>query len=217
MGTNDWNHYACHVTEDDILETARFVANSSLAAAGYSYINVDDCWASTTRDEHGQLQADPLTFPHGMEWLVEQIHGLGLKFGIYSCASQPTCARRQGSLYHETSDAALFASWKVDYLKYDKCGEGSLGIAAYAAMRDALNRTGRPIFYDAASIDPILADAEMPYLGNSVGTWSDIKSEWGHLMRNIDNNDRWAALAKPGYFNDPGTLCRRLCRAPAGC
>ena len=63
-------------------------------------------------------------------------------------------------------------------VKYDKCGEGSLGISAYAAMRDALNRTGRAIFYDAASIDPLVADAEMPYLGNSVGTWSDIKSEW---------------------------------------
>ena len=162
--------------------------------------------ALPTRDAKGRLQADLRAFPHGMKWLGEQIHSLGLLFGLYSCASQPTCARRQGSLYSEAIDAASFASWGVDYVKYDKCGESSLGIVAYSAMRDALNATGRMIFFDAASVFTLSPDPEIPFVGNSFGTWSDIKSEWHHLMRNIDNNDRWALLARPGYFNDPDML-----------
>lgn len=45
------------------------------------------------------------------------------KFGIYGAAGQTTCGSRAGSLYYEYGDAATYASWGVDYVKYDDCGE----------------------------------------------------------------------------------------------
>lgn len=55
--------------------------------------------------------------------LVDYIHSLGLKFGIYSDAGTKTCAGYPGSLGHEDTDAAAFASWGVDYLSMCACVE----------------------------------------------------------------------------------------------
>jgi alpha-galactosidase len=63
-------------------------------------------------------------------------------------AGYQTCAGRPGSLGYETIDANTYASWTVDYLKYDNCHtDGSIPEKRYPVMRDALNATGRPIFY----------------------------------------------------------------------
>src|SRR5437868_6480484 len=41
-----------------------------------------------------------------------------------------------------------WASWGVDYLKYDNCNNQNVDARTrYSAMRDALARTGRPIVY----------------------------------------------------------------------
>ena len=45
----------------------------------------------------------------------------GLKLGVYSDAGMATCGGRVGSLGHEAADAARFAAWGVDLLKYDNC------------------------------------------------------------------------------------------------
>lgn len=83
-----------------------------------------------------------------MKPLGDYIHQNGLKFGIYSSAGTMTCAKRAGSLYHESIDAQDFADWGVDYLKYDNCYNDSItGLIRYPTMRDALKATGRPIFY----------------------------------------------------------------------
>ena len=67
------------------------------------------------------MQADPETFPSGMKALGDYIHSKGLKFGIYSSAGTHTCEGRAGSLGNEQIDADTWASWGVDYLKYDNC------------------------------------------------------------------------------------------------
>lgn len=88
-----------------------------------------------------------------MKYVADKVHSLGLKFGIYSSAGLYTCAKYPGSLNYEGNDAALWASWGVDYLKYDNCfnqglsGTPELSFRRYEAMSNALNDTGRPILY----------------------------------------------------------------------
>ena len=86
-----------------------------------------------------------------MKWLGDQIHSFGLKFGMYSDAGKQQCCSRfygagvnDGSLGYEKQDAKTFASWGVDYLKHDSCGQAA---SSYPDMRDALNATGRHIYY----------------------------------------------------------------------
>jgi alpha-galactosidase len=116
MGFNTWNKFACNIQEDLVKEMAHAIVDSGLHKLGYEYINLDDCW-QITRNETGYIVEDPHAFPSGMASLVEYVHDLGLKFGLYSDAGLRTCAIRPGSLGYETKDATLYAEWGVDYLK----------------------------------------------------------------------------------------------------
>ena len=91
-----------------------------LVDAGYVYLNIDDCWHGQ-RDSLGFIHEDPEKFPSGMKALGDFLHSKGIKFGIYSDAGDFTCACYSGSRGHEYQDALTYASWGVDYLKYDWC------------------------------------------------------------------------------------------------
>src|SRR5262245_47743129 len=149
MGWNSWNTFGCAINEQVIRETADALVTSGMAAAGYVYVNIDDCWMDYGRDPEGNLRPDPLSFPNGIAALADYVHARGLKLGIYSSAGTLTCAGRPGSIGYETRDAARFAEWGVDYLKYDNCGDhlGRTAIQRFTAMRDALVATGRPIVF----------------------------------------------------------------------
>lgn len=121
MGWSSWNIFRHNINENVILDIAKAVKESGLADAGYVYINLDDCWHSSMRDENGRLQGDFSTFPHGIKWLVEQINELGLKVGIYSSNGTLTCEDLPASLYNEQIDAETFAEWGIEYFKYDYC------------------------------------------------------------------------------------------------
>ena len=121
MGWSSWNIFRHNINENVILDIAKAVKESGLADAGYVYINLDDCWQSSLRDENGKLQGDFSTFPHGIKWLVEQINELGLKVGIYSSNGTLTCEDLPASLYNEQIDAETFAEWGIEYFKYDYC------------------------------------------------------------------------------------------------
>ena len=69
----------------------------------------------------GWLTVDKKKFPQAMKWVAQQLHNMGFLYGMYSSAGEMTCARYEGSLDYETQDAQSFASWDVDYLKYDNC------------------------------------------------------------------------------------------------
>jgi len=145
MGWNSWNKFACDVNEDMIRSMADAMVKSGMKDAGYEYINVDDCW-QVSRDANGNIVADPQRFPHGMKALGDYIHSLGLKFGVYSDAGSKTCAGRPGGLGHEYQDALQYATWGVDYLKYDWCNTTTQDAqASYANIRSALDATGRHI------------------------------------------------------------------------
>jgi alpha-galactosidase len=123
-----------------------------LRDVGYSYVVLDDCWA-TDRGSDGFQVVDPKKFPRGMKHVSDAVHNLGLLFGMYSSAGEMTCARYPGSLDHETKDAQSFASWGVDYLKYDNCyhlgrfGTPQISYNRFEVMWKAINATGRPILY----------------------------------------------------------------------
>ncbi len=121
MGWNSWNKFGCNVSETLIKATADAMVSSGMRAAGYQYVNIDDCWMSHDRNAAGQLVPDPVKFPDGMKALADYVHGKKLKLGIYSSAGTQTCAGYPASLDHETTDAQSFADWGIDYLKYDNC------------------------------------------------------------------------------------------------
>lgn len=56
MGWSSWNTFRQNINQDLILEVAEAMEASGLAEAGYNYINLDDCWHSSVRDEMGRLQ-----------------------------------------------------------------------------------------------------------------------------------------------------------------
>ncbi|KAH9767450.1 alpha-galactosidase 3 [Citrus sinensis] len=207
MGWNSWNFFACNISETIIKETTDALVSTGLAELGYDHVNIDDCWSSPLRDLKGQLVPDTITFPSGIKALADYVHGKGLKLGIYSDAGVFTCQVRPGSLFHEKDDAALFASWGVDYLKYDNCF--NLGIEPkkrYPPMRDALNETGCSIFYSLCEWgvdDPALWAGKV---GNSWRTTGDINDTWASMTSIADINDKWASYAGPGGWNDPDML-----------
>ena len=130
MGWSSWNCFRNKINENVILDIAKAVKESGLAEAGYVYVNIDDCWQSSMRDENGKLQGDLGTFPHGIKWLVNEVNSLGLKLGIYSSNGTLTCEDLPASLNNERIDADTFAEWGVEYFKYDYCHNVALPSAA---------------------------------------------------------------------------------------
>jgi alpha-galactosidase len=155
MGWNSWNTFGCGVTEQIVRAQADALVSSGLAAAGYRYVVVDDCWQAPSRDPSGGLVASSDRFPSGMAALGDYLHSRGLRFGIYTGAGARTCAQLNGtypgdtgSRGHESVDAATFAAWGVDYVKDDWCSSESDPVAqrsAFTAMRDAIRATGQPM------------------------------------------------------------------------
>jgi alpha-galactosidase len=228
MGWDDWNSFGCNVSETLVRQVADAIVANGMATLGYQYVIVDDCWFEPTRDASGNLRGSATRFPSGMKALGDYLHGKGLKFGIYEVPSDRTCAQRvgtypgsTGSQGHEVQDARTFASWGVDYLKYDWCsssGTISQQVTAFATMRDALAATGRPI---VLSINPNSFHAitgpsrNWGDVANQWRTTEDITTAWDTGNVNsfpmgvhdiIDINTPLAAYAAPGRFNDPDML-----------
>src|SRR5699024_7822608 len=106
------------VTAADVRHAADALVKSGMAAAGYTYVIIDDGWQGK-RDADGVLHPNK-KFPD-MKALADYVHGKGLKFGIYSSPGKHTCGDFNGSYGHVEQDAEMYASWGVDYLKYDLC------------------------------------------------------------------------------------------------
>jgi alpha-galactosidase len=222
MGWNSWNHFAGKVTEQDVKDAADALVSTGMKDAGYVYVNVDDTWEGE-RDAQGVLHTND-KFPD-MKALGDFIHARGLKFGIYSSPGTQTCAHFAGSYGHEQQDADLYASWGVDYLKYDLCGFRTLmkaGTAdhpqdpdyanqmmkdSYTKMRRALDKTGRPI---VLSLCQYGMDDVWKW-GASVGgnlwrTTGDIRDDYDSMAKIGFGQAGLASYAGPGHWNDPDML-----------
>jgi alpha-galactosidase len=216
MGWNSWNTFECNLTGTLIQGVADAMVSSGMQAAGYQYVNVDDCWMDG-RDSNGNLQWNATKFPSGIPALAAYVHGKGLKFGIYETPNTVTCvgiyggiapAVAVGSLGHEAGDAQTFASWGVDFLKYDLCnGERS----SFATMRDALRATGRPIVYSVNPGDGSGYPQNTPGWDptSTANMWrfaSDITATYASVTSIIDLDAPFFGLAGPGHWNDADML-----------
>ena len=217
MGWSTWNKFQGNISEDIIKGIADAMVESGLRAAGYTYINIDDCWHGQ-RDGNGFIQADPVKFPNGMKAVADYVHMKGLKLGIYSDAGTGTCANMPGSLGHEYQDALQYARWGVDYLKYDWCNTTNVNPqGAYQLISDALRAAGRPIFLSMCEWGNSHPWKWAREVGHSWRTTPDIWCDFDSLrvfpgytqfgvMQCIQFNDSLRQYAAPGYWNDPDML-----------
>jgi alpha-galactosidase len=214
MGFNNWNSTQCRAdfNEAMIKGIADLFVSRGLRDVGYQYVNIDDCWALPQRDARGDLVPDPARFPNGIKALADYVHARGLKFGIYTSAGTKTCntAGFPGALGREQQDATLFASWGVDYLKYDNCNnQGVDAQQRYTAMRDALASTGRPVTYSITEwgrTGPPKVWEWGKEVGNLWRTTGDISDNWSSMISRAQANRVLARWAGPGHWNDPDML-----------
>lgn len=197
MGWNSWNKFNCNIDESLIKQTALALISTGLASKGYHYVNLDDCW-QVARDANGFIIEDKNKFPAGMKGLSEFLHSKNLKFGVYSDAGYYTCAKRPGSLGVEIKDAQKYAEWEVDYLKYDNCNtDGTSPKLRYPVMRDALNKTGRPIFFSMCEWGVENPATWATEVGNSWRTTEDIVDNWNSFLHILDQQvglEKYAGL-----------------------
>jgi alpha-galactosidase len=206
MGWNSWNKFACNVSEQLIRETADAMVSTGMKAAGYQYVNIDDCW-QVSRDAQGTIVADPKRFPSGIKALADYVHSKGLRLGVYTDAGRLTCQKRPGSYEHEVQDAKTYASWGVDYVKIDWChAEGLDPEVQYAKFRDALAQSGRPIVFSICNWGVKAPWAWGPATGNLWRTTGDINDTYDRMSVIGFSQNGLEKFAGPGHWNDPDML-----------
>lgn len=216
MGWNSWNAYGIHNTAERTLGSAVAMVRSGLAAKGFNYINIDDGWQNGRRTD-GEIKT---TAAFGdMKRLADEVHRLGLRFGIYSSPGPTTCGGHTGSFGHELQDAQTYARWGVDYLKYDWCSYGrevpphpdlEQFIKPYHVMRRALDKVDRDIFFSLCQYGMGHVwtwGGTAPVLGNSYRISYDINDSWKSMCSNGFRSDGMLfPFAGPGHWNDPDML-----------
>lgn len=219
MGWSTWNHYAHAISDKLIREQADAMVASGMKDAGYVYVHIDGGWEGQ-RDANGVLHPLP-TFPD-MKALGDYIHSKGLKFGLYSGPGPVTCAGAEASYGHEEQDAQMFASWGVDYLKYDLCSyriimqqesggdvakAEAMMHAAYEKMHQAILKTGRPMVFSMCQYGLGEVWTWGPQVGGNMWrTSNDINDTYERMMSIADRQARLAKYAGPGHWNDPDFL-----------
>jgi alpha-galactosidase len=214
LGWNSWNTFETEIDEALIRQTAEAMIANGMQAAGYNYIVIDDGWEAKERDEMGNIVPDAKRFPGGMKAMGDFLHAKGFKFGIHNCAGVKTCAGFPGGRGHEFQDARAYASWGVDYLKYDWCDHGTADAEeTYKTMRDALHAAGRPIVYSLCewgNNKPWMWAREIGHLWRTTGDVTDCYDcqavysvGWKHILDAQVGLDKYAG---PDHWNDPDML-----------
>ena len=206
MGWNSWNKFGCNVSDRLIREMADAMVSSGMQAAGYQYVNIDDCW-QVSRDAQGTIVADPTRFASGIKAVADYVHSKGLKLGVYTDAGRQTCEGRPGSYQHEEQDAKSYAAWGVDYVKVDWChAEGLDPTVRYAKVRDALAQAGRPIVFSICNWGVNAPWTWGPSTGNLWRTTGDISDHYDRMSVIGFSQNGLEKFAGPGHWNDPDML-----------
>ena len=211
MGWNSWNCWGLSVNDEKVRDAARMM-NEKLHAYGWEYVNIDDGWEAASRTKQGEILSND-KFPD-FKALTDYIHGLGLKFGIYSSPGHITCGGHVGSYQHEEIDAKTWERWGVDYLKYDYCGyleiekdsEEKTIQEPYIVMRKALDKVNRDIVYCVGYGAPNVWNWAPEAGGNQWRTTRDITDEWNVVTAIGTFQDVCADATAPGRNNDPDML-----------
>ncbi|KAI5777721.1 glycoside hydrolase superfamily [Geopyxis carbonaria] len=221
MGWNTYNHYNCFVTEAQVKANAKALVDLGLASVGYNYVVPDCGWSAADRTSDGKITWNTTYYPSGFPALGTYIHGLNLKFGIYSGAGPWQCNPTliQASLGNEDVDAATFASWGGDYLKYDNCWANGKTMVEYyptfesdpstrfRAMAAALEKVTRPMVYGICQwgIGEHLGDWA-PEIGNNWRMSNDITNAWNSIWRITNQVVPLSKYSSPGHYNDMDML-----------
>lgn len=216
MGWNSWNCWGLSVSDQKVRSSAQALIDKGLIDHGWTYMNIDDGWEAESRDSTGNILPND-KFPD-MRSLGDWLHAHGLKFGIYSSPGTRTCGGYLGSFEHEMLDATSYASWGIDYLKYDWCSYGDIYkkvgdtslyafMKPYVVMQRALKVQNRDIYYSLCQYgmhDVWKWGAEVG--GNSWRTTGDITDTWASLSNIGFRQHKLFPYAKPGHWNDPDML-----------
>ncbi len=232
MGWNSWNCWGASVSADKVLRSARALVNSGLAQHGWTYINIDDGWQGARNGVDHALQGNE-KFPD-MKALSDQVHGLGLKIGIYSTpwitsygnytggssddanggwsrSNDVEKGHHFGQVPFAIADAKQWAAWGIDYLKYDW---HVIDVPHVDEMSKALRASGRDIVFSLSNSAPFDQAADLARLANCWRTSGDIWDYWDYSDQNWRfgvseigfNQDRWTPFGGPGHWNDPDML-----------
>ena len=231
MGWNSWNIYATKVTQELVLANAKAMAVSGLIDHGWNYMNIDDVWQGKRGGKYNGIMPNDSTFPD-MPALVNEIHNMGLKAGIYSTpwvesyghhiggsAMNPegTFERTKeniprnkkqlpyaiGEYKFWDNDVKQFASWGFDYLKYDW---NPIELPETKTMYDLLLSSGRDIVLSLSNSTPFASIGELSKVSNAWRTGGDIRDNWKSLKSRLLTQDKWAPYAGPGHWNDPDMM-----------
>ena len=222
MGWMTWNYFGTDINEKDIREMADAMVSSGMQKAGYNYVFIDDGWVGG-RDNRNNIIADPKRFPSGIKAMADYVHAKGLKLGIYSDASPLTCEGYTASLNFEEQDAKTFASWGVDYLKYDYCNapeDSATAVLRYKKIAVALRNSGREIVLGVCEWGmrkPWLWAAQAGgqlwrTTGDIRDKWMDLSGKgkvdfnWNGILNTADQNAELYPYAGPGGWNDMDML-----------
>lgn len=232
MGWNSWNCWGGRIDQEKTLAAAKAIVRHGLDQHGWSYVNIDDAWQGKRGGPHNAIQPDPKRFKD-MKGLCDEIHGMGLKVGIYSSPWVTTYARRiGGSSENEngdwtapgngpktvnkkilpwaigkysfaTNDAKQWAEWGIDYLKYDW---NPIEVPETAEMAKALRDSGRDVVLSLSNSTPFKSIGDLSKIANCWRTTGDIKDTWDSMWKKGFNGDKWEPYQKPGHYNDPDML-----------
>jgi len=227
MGWLAWERFRCVtdcttypdscISENLFLQIADSMVSDGFLAAGYEYVNIDDCYLASTRDSKGNLIPDPVRFPHGLRWLGDQLHSKGLKFGVYEDYGNTTCGGYPGLVGHIANDVKTFINWTADSLKVDSCYmDPNLMDRGFTEIGSCLNQSKRPILYSCSApyyerVSGLDVHWELYIrICNLWRIFDDIEDSWDSVSKIIDfwaqNQDELVPIAGPGHWNDPDML-----------
>ena len=228
MGWNSWNCFAGAVSQSKVEAAADAMVSSGLVDHGWTYVNVDDCWevrASRPADQRRAPDGHVLTngkFPD-MKAMADHIHAKGLRAGLYSSPGPSTCGGFTASFGYEWEDAARYAAWGFDYLKYDWCSYETVARAVkrdfsrrtdltidqrpYVVMNRALRGQDRDVLFSFCQYGMgDVWDWGEGIGGNCWRTTDDINDSWGSMAGIGFSQSDHAPYAGPGHWNDPDML-----------
>jgi hypothetical protein len=236
MGWLSWERFGCEtnctahpdtcISEDLYLKQAQLLVSTGLRDAGYTYVNIDDCWGQMERDPNsGKLVEDRTRFPSGLKHLSRTLHSWGLRLGLYGDIGTKTCVGYPGFQSHFELDAQTLAwDFEIDSIKVDACNaDEDLFNITYPAFGAALNRTGRPILYSCSWPndyyerhnhweDPDYLNHGIKQTCNQWRNYFDVFDSWESISKIADfwarsgPQDVMVEAAGPGHWNDPDML-----------
>ncbi|MBQ9431818.1 MAG: alpha-galactosidase [Kiritimatiellae bacterium] len=222
MGWSSWNTYRVNISEELIKKQASLMVELGLDKCGYRYVNIDDGYFGG-RDAGGKLKTHPQRFPNGLKGVVDHIHGLRLKAGIYSDAGEDTCGcfwdkdvlgSGVGLYKHEKQDAEFFFNeLGFDFIKIDFCGGDRCQNAKHLSLDERDRYTAIRKAIDSVKPGVRINVCRWNYPGTWVreigSSWrisADINPTWGRVKAIIKENLYLSAYAAPGAYNDMDML-----------